>query len=339
MPRKPQVFIVTPGTPEANNGNWHTAARWQRLLAPCAQVTVAQAWDHEPADLLIALHARRSAESIRRFRASWPTRPLILVLTGTDLYRDVERDAGVRRVLDAATHLVVLQAEALGRLTPGERRRATVIEQSATRLIRRDQARRTFDFVCVGHLRAAKDPLTLMRAACLLPERLASGAVPRVLHIGRALAPEFAAAAERTRAECGRYRWLGPLPAAAARRTLARARALIQPSVMEGGALAVIEALRSDVPVLASRIDGNVGLLGRDYGGYFPVGNAVALAHVMQRFADEPTFAAHLTAQCRARAPRFAPAVEAARLRALLAAALSTGDTVMRPAVHTPPAA
>lgn len=323
MTAKPRVCIVTPGTAEVNNGNWHTAVRWQRMLAPCAEVSVVQAWRGEPADVLVALHARRSADSIWRFRTAHPARPLVLVLTGTDLYGDLEQSPDVRRTLAAASRLVVLQEEALERLTPAERERAVVIEQSATRLDRRDPARRTFDFVCVGHLRAAKDPLTLMRAARLLPERFANGLTPRVLHVGRALAPEFAAAAERTMAECHAYRWLGARPPQAARRAIARSRALIQPSVMEGGALAVIEALRSGVPVLASHIDGNVGLLGRDYAGYFPVGDTSALARLMRRFADDPAFAARLAGQCEARAPRFAPAVEAARLRALLAAVLA----------------
>ena len=78
--------------------------------------------------------------------------------------------------------------------------------------------------------------------------------------------------------DCPRYRWLGALSQAAARRAIARARALVHMSRMEGGANVVIEAVRSGVPVLASRIDGNVGLLGADYDGYFPVGDAAALA-------------------------------------------------------------
>lgn len=322
MRAKPAVRIVTPASAAANNGNWHTATRWARLLAPVARVSIAQEWAGTPADLLIALHARRSAASIRRFHAAHPERPLILVLTGTDLYRDFEERQGTRATLRLASHLVVLQEAALARLTGPERERARVIEQSAARLVRHDQARRTFDFSCVGHLRPVKDPRTLMRAARLLPPRFANGAAPRVLHVGAALQPELAAAAERTMAECRAYRWLGPLPAPAARSTLARSRALVQPSRVEGGALALIEALRSDVPPLASRIDGNVGLLGPDYDGYFPAGDAAALARLMVRFAEEPAFASHLAAQGRARAGRFAPQVEAARLRTLLAAAL-----------------
>ena len=316
MSKKPRICIVTPARPEANNGNWHTAARWQRFLAPIAAIEIVQSWqgngeDTGP-DALIALHAWRSAGSIERFHAAHPERPLTLVLTGTDLYRDLELEAGARHALKCASQLVVLQEEALSSLAAEDRVRARVIEQSATQLIRHDQATRSFDFIAVGHLREVKDPLTLMAAARLLPADL------RVLHIGAALEQNLAEAAERTMAECAPYRWLGGLPAKTARRWMARSRALVHMSRMEGGANVVIEAIRSRVPVLASRIDGNLGLLGRDYDGYFPLGDARALAALMQRFAHEPAFAAHLAAQCAAREPRFTPAAEAGKVRALL---------------------
>lgn len=311
---KPRVYIVSPALAAANNGNWHTASRWRRFLAPLAQVDIALAWNGEPADALIALHARRSAASIARFSEAHPQRALALVLTGTDLYRDLEFDAAARHALQCASHLVVLQDEALQRLDAGARSKARVIVQSAPRLVRRDLARRRFDVAAVGHLREEKDPLTLMRAARLLPapSRL------RIQHIGGALDPALASEAERTAAECSTYRWLGGLPHATARRWIARSRVLVHPSRMEGGANVVIEALRSGVPVLASRIDGNVGLLGRDYEGYFPVGDAEALAALMQRFADDDDFAARLRRQCAAQEPRFTPAAEAAAVRGLL---------------------
>ena len=71
--------------------------------------------------------------------------------------------------------------------------------------------------------------------------------------------------------------------------------------------------MRSGVPVLASRIDGNVGLLGADYDGYFPVGDAAALAALARRFCADAAFAARLRAQCAAREPLFRPAAERAR--------------------------
>nr|HET7860253.1 glycosyltransferase [Caldimonas sp.] len=108
----------------------------------------------------------------------------------------------------------------------------------------------------------------------------------------------------------------------AARRTIARARALVHASLMEGGANVVIEAVRSGVPVLASRIDGNVGLLGIGYDGYFPVGDAAALAALMRRFCHDDAFADQLRAQCALREPMFVPAVERRAVRALVAGLL-----------------
>ena len=181
--------------------------------------------------------------------------------------------------------------------------------------MRNDQAIGHVGLVAVGHLRDEKDPLTLMVAAELLP----AGSPIRIHHIGRALDEALGARARQTMQQCGHYRWLGGLPADAARRWIARSRALVHMSRMEGGANVVIEAVRSRVPVLASRIDGNVGLLGRDYDGYFPTGEAPALAALMQRFASDARFARHLAVQCCVREPRFMPAEESRAVRELLA--------------------
>ncbi|MGI9026240.1 MAG: selenoneine biosynthesis selenosugar synthase SenB [Burkholderiaceae bacterium] len=313
--KKPRVCIVSPATAEANNGNWHTAARWRRFLAPVAQAQVALAWQGGPVDALIALHARRSAASITRFREANGDAPLAVVLTGTDLYRDLESDTSALHSLKCASHVVVLQDEGLRRLDPSIRAKARVIVQSASARARGAMVLRHFDFVAVGHLREEKDPLTLMRAARMLPH----DASMRVMHIGNGLDHAMADAARQTTVECPHYRWLGGLSREHSRRWIARSRALVHMSRMEGGANVVIEAIRSHVPVLASRIDGNVGLLGRDYGGYFPQGDAVALAALMQRFAADPAFASTLAAQCAAREPRFAPDVERREVRRLLA--------------------
>ena len=309
---RPNVFIVSPAAAEANNGNWHTAARWREFLRPAAEAPVALAWNGEPADALIALHARRSAASIVRFRAAHPRRGLALVLTGTDLYRDLDRDEDAQHSLECASHLVVLQDEALRRLSPRHRAKARVILQSAPALAR-GRAGDGTRFVAVGHLREEKDPLTLMQAARLL--RGEAGL--RIDHVGGALDEALAAAARRTMAECPGYRWRGALPHGETREAIAASHALVHTSRIEGGANVVAEAVCSGVPVIASRIDGNVGMLGPGYAGFFPVGDAPALAAAMRRFAHEPAFAATLAAQCAERAPLFTPAAEAAAVRAL----------------------
>jgi len=314
-PVQPKICIVSPALADANNGNWHTAWRWSRFLGGAALAPIVPSWDGPPIDALIALHARRSADSVARFREAHPQAPIALVMTGTDLYRDLAIDASARHSLECASHVVVLQDAALGALPAAARAKARCIVQSASRQLRHDAATGHVGFVAVGHLRDEKDPLTLMAAARLLP---LSGSI-RIVHIGRPLDAALAAEAQRTMEAVPHYRWLGGLDATSARRWIARSRALIHMSRMEGGANVVIEAVRSNVPVLASRIDGNVGLLGPDYGGYFAPGDAPALAALMQRFATEPAFAAQLGAQCRLLAPRFAPAEEARAVRQLLA--------------------
>ncbi|WP_345541589.1 selenoneine biosynthesis selenosugar synthase SenB [Variovorax defluvii] len=310
---KPRVLIVSPALAEANNGNWRTASRWRTFLSAMAEVEIARGWDGTPRDALIALHARRSADAVAQWRAAHPAAPLALVLTGTDVYRDIEESPAAQHSLQCASALVVLQPDALDHLGAAERAKARVIVQSASR-VRGRPAQRHVDLVAVGHLRDEKDPLTLMAAARRLPADMPM----RIVHIGEALAPELGDAARRTMAECPRYRWLGGLPREAARRWIARARALVHMSRMEGGAQVVIEAVRSGVPVLASRIGGNLGLLGEDYEGYFPVGDDAALAALMLRFAAEPAFADRLRAQCALREPAFSPAAEQSNVRRLL---------------------
>jgi len=312
---KPSVCIVSPARQADNNGNWRTADRWKAHLQPVADVEVLQQWDGQPADLLIALHARRSAPSIERFHQRMPGRPTVLVLTGTDIYRDVETAADAQRSLALASRIVGLQPLALQRLAPPLRSKALAVVQGAEplKLARVGGPGR---FVAVGHLRAEKDPLTLMRAARRLPQGV------QVLHIGAALDESFAAAARDTMRDCPVYRWAGAMDHPLVRELVAGATALVHMSRLEGGANVVIESIVSGTPVLASRIDGNVGLLGEGYGGYFPVGDDEALAALMSRCAASPAFTASLAAQCAVLAPEYTAAAEGERLRRLVASCL-----------------
>lgn len=308
MPR-PRILIVSPASARENNGNWQTASRWQRFLRTPYDVRIAPDWrDGDPVpDLLIALHARRSAPALAALRAAHPRTPALLVLTGTDLYRDIHEDATARASLGLADALVVLQPDGLAQLAPGERARARVIYQSAPRLRPRRGHAGHIDVAMIGHLRPEKDPLTFMRAATQID---AHGV--RLLHIGAALDPQLAQAARATQAATPRYRWLGALPHVPARRRLRRCHAMVIASTMEGGANVIIEAVTSGVPVLASNVGGNVGMLGADYAGYFPPGDADALARLVERSARDARFHARLVRQCAARAHLFAPEAERA---------------------------
>jgi putative glycosyltransferase (TIGR04348 family) len=311
------ILIVSPASARENNGNWQTASRWARFLRAVHRVDIAGAWPgSDPApDLMIALHARRSAASLAAFADSYPGRPAILVLTGTDLYRDIALDAAARASLERAHALVLLQPAGLALLPEALRARAQVIYQSAPSLRpypRRGQAR--FADICmVGHLREEKDPLTFIRAAGMVTHPAA-----RLLHIGGALDPILGQAALEAQAANPRYRWLGALPHGSARQRLKRCHAMAITSRMEGGANVIIEAVTSGVPVLASDINGNRGMLGEDYAGYFAPGDAAALARLVDRIIGDSGFDALLRRQCAARAALFLPGAEQAAVRDLV---------------------
>lgn len=309
------IALITPYLAQARNGNAHTAARWARCLRGLGhRVDVAVTWDGQAVDLMIALHARRSAASIQRFAEAWPNRPLIVVLTGTDLYRDIRVDAAAQRALHVATRLVVLQARGLDELTPDLRVKAAVIHQSAPQLKPARRPKRYFDICVAAHLREEKDPLRAAYASGLLP----ADSRIRVRHIGQALSPDWVAEAERCAQDFPRWHWLGPRSHGETRRAIARSHLLVNSSRMEGGATVIIEAVTAGVPVLASRIPGNEGMLGLDYAGFFPLGDAQALAALMRRGEADPAFYALLQGQCAARAPLFDPVREGAEIKKLI---------------------
>jgi glycosyltransferase involved in cell wall biosynthesis len=365
-----RIVLITPARPWSRSGNRTTTRRWARLLRDLGhRVRIATDYDDAPADVMIALHAWRSAAAIRRFRRRWPDPPLVVALAGTDLYEYLDRDA--RRTLQslrAADRLVALH-DLAGRRLPDELRgKLRVIKQSAQPLPSRSSRGRAergslplqrggpgrgsnpandplptasrsaspfqgevsrtsceakcdshgrrggFDVAVIGHLRRVKDPLRAAFAARLMPPQSRL----RILHVGGAEGPRWAAAAQAEMRINPRYVWRGEVSGAAIRKLLGRVAAVVLSSLNEGGANVVSEAVAAGVPVIASRIDGSVGLLGRDYPGYFPPGNTKALARMLRRVETDRAFLIALRRAIRRLRHDFAPARERSAWRALL---------------------
>ena len=302
----PRIAIVTPARAGTRNGNRHTATRWARMLrAAGMKAEVLLAWQGEKCDALLALHARRSHESIREFRAQHPQAPLVVVLTGTDLYKDLPGSAEARRSLELADTLVVLQDAAPRELPAPLRRKTRVVYQSSDCTLRHRPPDTVFRIAVVGHLRAEKDPFRTAAALALRPssERI------ECIHVGAALDPSMEQEAKAWMRREPRYRWLGSLPHGRALQWIARSHALVVSSVMEGGANVIAEAARIGTPVLASRMSGNLGMLGRGYPGYFPLGDEKALAGLITR-CQAGAFYGRLQQAIAGRRPLFAPAQE-----------------------------
>jgi glycosyltransferase involved in cell wall biosynthesis len=187
-------------------------------------------------------------------------------------------------------------------------------------------AGRAFSVCVLANLRDVKDPLRAAWAAARLP---AESRV-EVVHAGAPLVREWE---ERARAEeraNPRYRYVGPLLRGAAAHLLRSSHVVVLSSLMEGGANVLGEAMTYGVPALASRVEGNVGLLGDDHPGLFPAGDTEALAALLLRCEREPGFLESVRAAGSRRAWLFAPARERDAWRRLMTEVLVREDVRAR---------
>jgi len=308
---------VTPTSPDSQHGNGVTARRWAGIFRDLGhRVDLAQDYRAGQYDLLVALHAVKSAAAVRAFRADQPAAPVVIALTGTDLYPDLSATGVEPGVLAIASRLVVLQSHGKDQVPPELRDRVRVIVQSMTAVPPVPPDPDCFEVAFLAHLRPVKDPLLLAAAVRHLP---ASSRI-RVTHAGEGRDPALASQAAAASATSSRYTWLGPLPRSQALHVLARSRLLAVTSVHEGGANVVTEALASGVPVVSSEIPGSTGLLGADYPGYFRAGDPEDLAPVLSAAEeDKGVFYQLLRQRCAQLRPLADPARERAAWAALLA--------------------
>ncbi|MDX1558472.1 MAG: selenoneine biosynthesis selenosugar synthase SenB [Marinobacter sp.] len=313
--------MITPAQPGSKAGNRATAERWETLLENAGHsVEVVTEYHGEPCDAFIALHAWRSVDAIRHFRETWPEKPLIVALTGTDIYHHQhEYPEDTRYSMGVADALIGLHDLVAHDIPADFANKLVTLYQSAEGpeafpATQADLTKESFCVCVIGHLRDEKDSLRAAYAARLLPE----DSQAQVFCAGKAHNDAWHNKAEREMAENPRFHWLGELDKTRTRQLMANSQVMVISSVMEGGANVVSEACRAGLPVLASDIPGNVGLLGRDYAGYFPVGDEQALAILLQRAETDPGFLESLKTQVGDLAERFLPEKEQASLEQAL---------------------
>jgi len=311
------IRLITPAQLGERAGNSVTAVRWASILRELGHETViAHEYRGESTEILIALNAYRSARSIEAFRHRHPNRPLIVALTGTDLYRFAHSHPKVtQRSIELADRLLVLNHLAHKAVPKSAHQKLFLIYESARPLPGpRKPSVRYFDVCVVGHLRDEKDPLRTALAVRDLPQ----GSRIRVRHYGAAHTKKWARMARDEMHRNQRYRWFGEVAHWQVRRALGRCRLMSLTSTMEGGPNTLSEAAVAGVPVISSDVDGAVGVLGKDYPGYFPVGDTKALRQRLLRAETDPVFLEELERLVERQAPRFSREQEKARWAELL---------------------
>ena len=305
-----KISLITPAKKHSKSGNRTSAMRWAHFLRDMGhRVHVDLEYLGERTDLMIALHAWRSAASITQYRTIYPKGPLIVALGGTDVNTFLKSNPAVtERSMDEADALVGLHERIKDELPRRFHKNLHIIKQSARPIpVQRAPTKRHFDVCVVGHLREEKDPFCTAFASRLLPpdSRL------RVIHLGKAHSANWAKQAKSEMNYNPRYMWRGEVPKWQVRREYVKTQLMVMSSTQEGGANVVSEAIMAGVPIIASHIPGNIGLLGRAYPGYYPVGDRSALASLLHRAESEPSFLKLLEAHGRKIQTDFMPQMEA----------------------------
>ena len=332
MTDRATIAIISPVRQQISAGNNITSQRWGSLLRSAGHETFIVHVDESDttmartitdrldcADVLIALHARRSSAAVAWWTVRHPERPVIVAITGTDLYTDLPHDMSARASVEAADALIGLQPAAVERLGSIEARwgaKATTIHQSvAGPHLPRELSDHVMKIVVLAHLRPVKDPLLTARAA----RRLPSESRVMVHHAGGPIDPELGKEALVEHETNDRYHWHRALSRPETQRLLASAHALACTSISEGGANVVSEAIALGVPVIGTLIEGNVGLLGRDHPGLVPVGDEQALAELLVNMEQDPALMDALQRRTNELQPITRPEVEEDALAALVA--------------------
>ena len=336
-----QIIILIPVSINSTRGNQITGTRWAEMLSRMGHDVQIHDRASLPAnvdaDWVIALHACRSHAAITSLKSNMDSdqRPektrLAICMSGTDLHRDFDPQAlasddqtakenyrNTIEVWEAVEAIILLEPQGMQRIPAKFHDKCTVIYQSATPVVDAadtpSDSSDCFRVTVIGHLRPIKDPFRAALAAKQLPTESRI----RIDQYGAALNEEMSRMATQQTADNPRYHWHGEVTHEQAMIQLASSDLMVLSSINEGAPSVISESIVNDVPIVASRIDATIGLLGDDFPGFFEVGDTAGLAIILARAESEPEFLEQLRSAGAKRKPLFTAKREADSLRDLL---------------------
>ena len=297
------VLIHSPYPRQKSQGNAVTAERMKRLLQSGGlNVAIHERGDNRiEAKCLIALNARKSAGEIFDFHQRWPDRKIIALLTGTDVNHPEMEQSG------SDTLRALAQSDAIVSLHDGFSHRIPADLLKKTKVIYpsvqfSDAAEHCpfepWKVVIAGNFRDEKNPNLMIEAVAKL-------ATSEIHFHAYGAGSEYQDKLEQAAETYPKFHFHGVQERDVVLAAMQSARVLLNTSTEEGGANAICEAVMIGLPVIASRIDGNLGMLGDGYGGFFTSEETDGLAGILTRAESDAGFYNSLKQQVSTRAELF----------------------------------
>lgn len=298
-----KFLILFPDNKKAVTGNLCSALQYQIILQDLGhRVELANRYIEQDAEVLIAINADKNNSDIRKFNSDNPQSKIILILSGTDIYP--EPSAKAIDSMEVGNVLVLLQSHGIDQVPPLYRNKSTIIYQSIEKLSvdsERSKSDSEFRVVLISNIRSVKDPLIASRACRLI----SPASKLKITHIGYCLDEELGSELTQENKSNIRYEWVGGLSKLEAMTILSESHVLLITSQHEGAGRVVGEAIQLGVPIISTNNLGVTGILGDDYEGYYPVGDAKALSDILTKAEEDKEFLAQLNVHCQNRSSLF----------------------------------
>ena len=310
------VLIHSPYPRQKSQGNAVTALRMKNLLAEGGLSVAIHERGDSPieAKCLIALNARKSAAEIFAFQERQSASVVVALLTGTDVNHPEMEDpcSDTIKALHQSDVIVSLHGGFSHRIPDELLGKTTVIYPS----VRIPDTVRHFptserEVVIAGNFRDEKNPNLLIQA---VGELVGESITFHAYGDGGS----YQELLEKTADDYDDFKLHGVQDHEVLLTKMQSASVLLNTSIEEGGANAICEAVAIGLPVVASKIDGNIGMLGQDYAGFFTSGDVGELAKLLRRIFAEKELYELLKQQVSKRAELFSYEREAAEWVALV---------------------